>query len=154
MKEYEITFTSSNDKRITAYVVEPDPSDVAPGLIHIAHGWGGNIFSTIPREAQKEFAARYNLISVATEYRQSGYDSNGLTGFGSELPYDFSYRQTIDCLNAIRTILRRHPIIDKSRIIAWGASHGGHISNHASILAASKRGETGGVRLRAFKVFA
>ncbi|MDD5599277.1 MAG: DNA mismatch repair endonuclease MutL [Victivallaceae bacterium] len=38
----------------------------------------------------------------------------------------------------------------------FGGDYAGHmlpVSNHASILAASKRGETGGVRLRAFKVF-
>lgn len=137
MNEYEITFISYNNKPITAYIVEPIQTNSKTGLIHFAHGWGGNRFSTIPPQIQKELASKYNLIGVATEYRQSGYACNSQTGKGWEQPYDLSHLQVIDCLNAIRTVLKNHPAINRSRIIALGFSQGGHITSLMPVFAPS-----------------
>ena len=135
MKEYEITFNSCHDKRIAASIIEPDQVNCAPGLIHVAHGWGGNRFSSVKRDTQKELVNRYNLICVATEYRQSGYNCNDITGLGAERPYDTSHLQVIDCLNALRKTLELYPTIDKSRIIGLGVSQGGHITTLMPIFA-------------------
>jgi len=75
-KEYEIVFASCNSihysKQITAYVVPPSKQDENTGIMHFAHGWGGNRFQY--REMQRDFTDRYNLFCVSTEYRQSGFD--------------------------------------------------------------------------------
>jgi dienelactone hydrolase len=130
MKEYEIIFASCNlsfyAKRITAYIVEPDVINQHTGLLHFAHGWGGNRYGY--REMQRELADRFNLLCVATEYRQSGYDFDADTGLGAYVPYDASHYQVIDCLNAVRRMLEIYPGIDRRRIMAFGASQGGHIS--------------------------
>jgi hypothetical protein len=61
MKDYEITFKSCNSvhyaKPITAYVTEPDRMDGGTGLMHFAHGWGGNRYGY--RAMQQEFTDRY-----------------------------------------------------------------------------------------------
>ena len=137
MKEYEITFKSCNSanypKRITAYIVEPGKIDKNTGMMHFAHGWGGNRYQY--QEMQREFANRYNLICVATEYRQSGYDFDAITGRGACLPYDFSHLQVIDCLNTLRKTLEIYPRVNKKRIISFGGSQGGHISMLMAIFA-------------------
>ncbi|MSS70460.1 MAG: DUF2920 family protein [Candidatus Latescibacteria bacterium] len=130
MKDYEITFKSCNSvhyaKPITAYVTGPDRMDGGTGLMHFAHGWGGNRYGY--RAMQQEFADRYNLIGVATEFRQSGYDFDPVTGTGAYQPYDASHLQVIDCLNAVRHVLGLYPGLDRGRLIAYGGSQGGHIS--------------------------
>ena len=135
--EYDITFESCNSvsyaKRITAYVVRPDTMNDQTGLMHFAHGWGGSRFQY--RDMQREFADRYNLVCVATEYRQSGYDFDATTGLGSYVPYDFSHMQVIDCLNAVRTVLAQTPGLNKRRVIAFGGSQGGHISPLMTVFA-------------------
>jgi dienelactone hydrolase len=130
MREYETTFKSCNSetypKPITAYVVVPDQADGRTGLMHFAHGWGGNRYGY--REMQQEFADRYNLVCVATEFRQSGYDFDPVAGLGSDRPYDASHYQVLDCLNALRHVLGLHPELDDRRILSFGGSQGGHVA--------------------------
>jgi len=134
-KEYEIVFAGCNSihysKQITVYIVPPAKPDENTGIMHFAHGWGGNRFQY--REMQKDFSNRYNLFCVSTEYRQSGFDCNPVTGAGACIPYDASNMQVIDCLNAVRKTIELHPAIDKSRIISFGGSQGGHIAILMSI---------------------
>lgn len=130
MKEYEITFHSCNSenysKRITVCIIEPHTVSESTGIMHFAHGWAGNRFQY--DAMMKDFANRYDLICIATEYRQSGYDFDPATGRGACMPYDFSHFQVIDCLNSLRTVIGMYPRINKKRIITFGGSQGGHIS--------------------------
>jgi pimeloyl-ACP methyl ester carboxylesterase len=137
MNEYEITFQSANtqtySKKIFVYVVEPSKVNRDTGLMHFAHGWGGNRYWY--REMQQEFADRYNLVCIGTEFRQSGYYFDPVTGVGADLPYDASHYQVLDCLNAVRKTLALYPAINTRRLIAFGGSQGGHISMLMGIFA-------------------
>ncbi len=139
MREHETTFKSCNSetypKPITAYVVAPDRVDGQTGLMHFAHGWGGNRYGY--REMQQEFADRYNLVCVATEFRQSGYDFDPVVGSGSYLPYDASHYQVVDCLNALRHVLELFPGLDDHRILSYGGSQGAHVAMLMSIFCPS-----------------
>lgn len=74
MREFETIFESSNSinypKRITAYVTVPDRADAETGLMHFAHGWGGNRYGY--RAMQQEFGDRFDLVCACTEFRQIG----------------------------------------------------------------------------------
>jgi len=137
MSAFEFSFMSTNKgtypKRITAYVVEPREMTASTGLLHCAHGWGGNRFQYT--DLMAEFADRYNVLCVATEYRQSGYDFDGITGLGADVPYDASHYQVFDCLNTVREALRLYPAVDRSRLMAFGGSQGGHITMLMAIFA-------------------
>ena len=128
--QYELTFESGNTehyaKPITVAVVRPDTLDADTGLLHIAHGWGGNRYQY--QEMQRDFAERYNVVAIATEYRQSGYDFNPVTGLGAYRPYDTSHLQVLDCLNAVRTVIALTPGVNTRRLLAFGGSQGAHIT--------------------------
>ncbi len=130
MTEYDITFKSCNGvhwpKHITAFVIEPARITGETGLLHVAHGWGGNRYNY--RELMTEYAERYNLVCVSTEFRQSGYDFDAVGGRGAFLPYDAGHYQVVDCLNAMRTVLGLRPGLCRRRLLAFGGSQGGHIS--------------------------
>lgn len=137
MKKYELIFESLNSTRynkpITALVMQPDKTNDHTGVMLFTHGWGGNRFQ---HEDKMEWTAdRFNLVCVATEYRMSGYDFNPVTGTGWYLPYDASFLQTFDALNALRTILEHYPLLDRKRIFHYGGSQGGHICLLSSIFA-------------------
>jgi len=135
MNEYEVTCQSANtlnySKKIFIYIVEPSIINDQTGIMHYAHGWGGNRYQY--RDVQKEFADRYNLICIATEYRQSGYYFDPVTGTGADVPYDASHYQVIDCLNAVRKAISLYPSINRRRLISFGGSQGGHVAMLMSI---------------------
>jgi len=135
--EFDLTFRSCNSenysKPITAFVVAPEIVRNDTGLMHFAHGWGGNRYQY--REMQRDFAERYNLVSVATEFRMSGYDFDPVRGLGACRPYDAGHYQVIDCLNAMRSVLALYPGIDRERLLAFGGSQGGHITLLMAIFA-------------------
>lgn len=135
MRDFETVFKSSNSihyaKPITVYVTVPDGMDAETGLMHFAHGWGGNRYQY--RAMQQEFSDRYNVVGVATEFRQSGYDFDPVTGTGAYRPYDASNVQVLDCLNAVRHVLGLYPGVDRRRLIAFGGSQGAHISMLMSV---------------------
>lgn len=137
MLEFDLTFLSTNTvhyaKRITAWVVAPDQLTPDTGLLHCCHGWSGNRFQYT--DLMRDFANRYNLLCVATEFRQSGYDCDPVTGLGSCIPYDASHIQVIDCLNAVRETLRVFPNLNRQRLLAFGGSQGGHITMLMAIFA-------------------
>lgn len=137
MHEFDLTFLSANSaaypKRTVAWVVAPDQITPRTGLLHCGHGWGGNRFQY--NDLMREFAVRYDLVCVATEYRQSGYDFDPVTGRGASLPYDCSFYQVVDCLNAVRAVLRLFPSLDRRRLLAFGGSQGGHITVLMTVIA-------------------
>ena len=137
MPEFDLTFPSSNSihypKRVTAWIVEPDQLTPDTGLLHCCHGWGGNRFQYA--DLMRDFANRYNLLGVATEFRQSGHDFDPTTGRGSSIPYDASHVQVLDCLNAVRETLRLFPGLNRRRLLAFGGSQGGHITMLMTVFA-------------------
>lgn len=137
MRNYEITFESVNSehypKPITALIVEPDVLPENPGVMLFTHGWSGNRLAY--REMMEFTAENFGLIGIATEFRQSGFDFNPVTGLGSYRPYDTSFFQTIDVMNALRTVLELRPQADRSRLFHYGGSQGGHIALLSAIFA-------------------
>lgn len=137
MRKYEISFPSVNSasysKSITALVIEPDNIDSETGAMLFSHGWGGNRFQ---HQDKMEYSTEnFNVISIATEYRQSGYDFDAVKGLGSYLPYDGSFYQVFDTLNAFRELLRIRPVINRERLFNYGGSQGGHVALLCSIFA-------------------
>ena len=130
MKSYDIRFPCLNsedyDKWISAHVVQPDLIDDRTGAMLLNHGWGGNRFQY--RDIQQDYCDRYNLVTICTEYRQSGFDFDPVTGLGAYRPYDFSHLQVFDCLIALRTVLDLLGRINRRRLFMFGGSQGGHIA--------------------------
>jgi predicted esterase len=137
MRKYEYTFESTCrenlPKPITVLVYEPDQVNNKTGMMLFTHGWGGNRFQL--QEQMQYTVDRFNLVCVSTEYRQSGYDFNPVTGRGNSLPYDISFLQTFDVLNALRETMRLYPQINRRRLMHYGVSQGGHICLQSLIFA-------------------
>lgn len=130
MKEYEFTFPSQGPlpqftKEITCLVVEPDEVSAKTGVMLCAHGWGNPRTQTL--EQMRYAAEKFGILSVSPEYRMSGYDYDPVKGSGWYQPYDLSYRQTFDCIQALRALLERYPAVDRQRMYAYGTSQGGMI---------------------------
>ncbi|HRR95391.1 MAG TPA: prolyl oligopeptidase family serine peptidase [Candidatus Ratteibacteria bacterium] len=136
MRKYEITYENLNSesylKPITLLVIEPDKINSETGIMFFTHGWGGNRFQPVDR---MEYATtNFNVISISTEYRQSGFDFNSITGLGSYVPYDASFFQVFDVLNGLRFFLSIRDV-NRKRIYHYGGSQGGHICLLSSIFA-------------------
>lgn len=137
MRKYEFTFHSVNSenysKPITVLVIEPDNLTPNTGIMHFTHGWGGNRFQHLDK--MEYSVEKYNLICISTEYRQSGYDFDAITGVGADRPYDASFYQVFDVLNAFREVAKLYPKINRQRFFHYGGSQGGHIALLSSIFA-------------------
>ena len=138
MRTYEVGFKSVNfhawaGKPTTMLVVEPDAVDAGTGAILCTHGWGGNRFQH--REVMEHAAAKFNLVALAVEYRQSGFDFDPVTGTGACWPYDASFYQVLDVLNGLRETLALRPGLDRRRVYHFGGSQGGHIALLSALFA-------------------
>jgi len=137
MKQYEITYRSSNSesyaKWITALVYEPDRITPHTGAMLVSHGWGGNRFQHADK--MEHAVDCYDLVCVSVEYRMSGFDFDPVRGLGASRPYDASFRQVVDVLNGLREVMRRTPGVDRSRILHYGGSQGGHVALLSAIYA-------------------
>lgn len=118
---------ASTDRDVQALVVKPAEIGDATGLMLTVHGFGNNRYQYV--EDMAEYARRYNVVVVSPEYRGSGLACSrpDADGRGFDVPYDASFLQTIDVLNAVPAMLERYPGLDARRIVAWGGSQGGHI---------------------------
>ncbi len=114
---------SQNRDVIGCYTL-PDPVTPETGFLLVVHGLGNHRFQYAAMMA--DFSARFNLICVSPEYRDSGRDS-GRGKIGGRDPYDFSHLQVADALNCLRRVKLDFPRCDPSRTFAWGGSQGGHI---------------------------
>lgn len=137
MRKHEIIFDSLNTdsytKPIRALVITPDNLTPNTGAMLFTHGWGGNRFQH--QDKMEATADKYDLVCVSTEYRQSGYEHNPVTGLGATRPYDASLYQTLDTLNALRTVLDTTPGLNRNRLFHYGGSQGGHIALLSTIFA-------------------
>jgi len=137
MWSYEIRFASMNNelfpKWITALVMEPARPGPGTGAMLFTHGWGGNRFGH--RDRMEYACERFDLVCVAVEYRQSGYDFDAVGGTGALSPYDASFLQTFDVLNGLRTVLSNRPGLDRGRLFHYGQSQGGHIALLSAVYA-------------------
>ena len=136
MREYDITFPSVGTyfpKPATCFVVAPDEFDERTGAMLFLHGWGGNRFQY--HDMMRDFVPRYNLVGIAPEYRQSGYDADPVTGRGTVIPYDFSHFQVLDSLGSLLAVLGATPGINRRRLYVFGGSQGGHIAALCTIFA-------------------
>ena len=140
MKEYDFSFPSqgpvpSFPKSITCLVVEPDSITEETGVMLCAHGWGNPRHQTL--EQMRYAAKKFGILSISPEYRMSGFDYDPEKGHGWYQPYDLSYRQTFDCIQGLRALLDKYPIVNRHRIYAYGTSQGGMIVMLAAIWAPS-----------------
>jgi predicted esterase len=124
------------DARIDSYVTEPaNGVNSQTGLLLLIHGWGND-----GQEAYAEdslvYADRFNLVVTRVEFRQCGREAHHPSpGKTYDQPYDFSKLQTIDCLRAAYATLARYPQINRSRLMIWGGSQGGHLGAQCLIFA-------------------
>lgn len=137
MRKYEFVFNSVNSEKypkpITVLVIEPDNINKDTGAMLFTHGWGGNRFQ---HQDKMEYTVdKYNLLCISAEYRQSGFDFDPLKGHGAYLPYDASFYQVFDALNALREVIKLYPEIARKRVYHYGDSQGGHIALLSSIFA-------------------
>ena len=107
-------------------IAEPPQLGPETGFLLVVHGHGSSRFRY--RAAMERWAARYNLICVSPEYRDSGFDAEPEIGKGIRTPYDYDHLQTLDALNAYRAARLKYPKADGRRALVWGGSQGGHIA--------------------------
>ena len=139
MKELEFSFLSVNGnspgQKIVSTACIPENLSEKTGIMLFCHGWGN------PRnqnfDKMKYSCDAFDLLCVAPEYRMSGYAFDPEKGAGWSQPYDLSFMQTFDCLNALRFLLDLYPFLDRKRIFVYGGSQGGHIALLSSIFAPS-----------------
>lgn len=111
----------------------PDKRVEAPGIMLFCHGCGPNRFQNQPM--MEHVCNRYNLVCISPEYRQSGYAFDMISGKGYSRPYDISFYQVFDVLNALRFYIDTFRNINRKRIYIMGQSQGGHIALLCSIFA-------------------
>ena len=137
MKRYEITYRTTNGVKetrpITALVIEPDTIGPDTGVLLVTHGWGLNRFQH--EDKMRVAAEEYDLVCLAVEYRQSGYACDPVGGYGWDCPYDASFYQVLDVLNGLRFLLETRPQLNRSRLIHYGGSQGGHIALLGAVFA-------------------
>lgn len=137
MRRYEITYLSANTadcpKPITAMVCEPDRLGPNTGAMLFTHGWGNTRYSDLGKIG--EACDAYDLVCVAVEFRQSGFDYDVHRGSGWDCPYDFSFYQLFDVLNGLREVLALRPMLNPRRLFHYGGSQGGHIALLSAIVA-------------------
>ncbi|NQU10528.1 prolyl oligopeptidase family serine peptidase [bacterium] len=138
MKRYEFTYPSANGPRaapkpLTALVIEPDRIGPETGAMLFTHGWGPNRFQH--EDKMQITADAFDLVCVAVEYRQSGYDFDPVGGSGWDLPYDASFYQVFDVLNGLRAVLARRPELNRQRLLHYGGSQGGHLALLGAVFA-------------------
>ena len=137
MRQYELGFSSANaagsPKALTALVMETELIGPGTGALLCSHGWGNNRFWDAER--MRWALGEHDLVCVAVEFRQSGYDANPVTGHGWDCPYDFSFYQLFDVLNGLREVLRLRPGINRERLFHYGGSQGGHLALLSAVAA-------------------
>ncbi|MBO4303701.1 MAG: prolyl oligopeptidase family serine peptidase [Lentisphaeria bacterium] len=139
MKELEITFLSVNRhgpaQKVRAAVFLPDVMTDHTGAMLFCHGWGGNRKQHLDK---MHFSCdKFDLVCIAPEYRMSGYAFDPEGGSGWSQPYDLSFLQTFDCINALRTVLGMYGNLNRKRLFAYGGSQGGHIVLLSAVFAPS-----------------
>jgi cephalosporin-C deacetylase-like acetyl esterase len=137
MRRHEITYPSVNNelfpKFITASVMEPDTITPRTGVMLFSHGWGSNRYHHEDKMAWT--CDRFDLVCLCVEYRQSGLAFDPSRGIGAEVPYDASFLQVFDVLNAVRAALNLRPALHRGRIFHYGTSQGGHIALLGAVFA-------------------
>ena len=122
----------SQNRDVIGCYCAPDEITPETGFMLVVHGHGNNRFQY--RDMMLDFAARFNVICVSPEYRDSGRDS-GQGEHGCREPYDSSHLQVADTMNCLRRVKLDFPQCDGSRTFAWGGSQGAHIVMLASAFA-------------------
>lgn len=124
------------DARIDSYVTEPAGGvNRETGLLLLIHGWGNDGQAAYAEESLA-YADQFNLVVTRVEFRQCGREAHHPEpGKTYDQPYDFSKLQTIDCLRAAYATMAQYPQIDRSRLMIWGGSQGGHLGAQCLVFA-------------------
>lgn len=124
------------DARIDRYVTEPAGGvNRQTGLMLLIHGWGNDGQAAYAEESLL-YADQFNLVVTRVEFRDCGREAQHPSpGMTYDQPYDFSKLQAIDCLRAAYATLAQYPHLDRSRLIIWGGSQGGHLGAQCLIFA-------------------
>jgi dipeptidyl aminopeptidase/acylaminoacyl peptidase len=123
----------SQGRELDVRIIEPPEVGPETGFLLMYHGYAN---SRLQHQATMErWAARYDVVCVAPEYRDSGFDAYP-NGLGAREPYDFSHLQLVDGLNAYRAARLRYAQADGQRAYVWGGSQGGHLALLSAELAA------------------
>jgi dienelactone hydrolase len=123
----------SQDREIEAVFIVPPEVGPETGFLLVYHGFGESRLQHIA--TMERWAVRYNLVCIAPEYRDSGFDAYP-SGKGARQPYDYSHLQLMDGLNAYRAARLACPQADGRRAFVWGGAQGGHLALLSAELAA------------------
>ena len=126
-------FTSSRGARIHNMLVVPAAFDSTKHypLFVVIHGGAANMWTD-------QFVLRWNYHLLGSP----GYvvlltDYTGSTGYGEAfaqaIQFDPLNGPGHDLLEAVDTALRRFPFLDSTRMVAGGASYGGHLTNWLAV---------------------
>jgi dipeptidyl aminopeptidase/acylaminoacyl peptidase len=129
----EFTFTSSKGRRIHSLLVVPPGFDStrAYPLFSLIHGGPHSMWTD-------QFVIRWNYhLLGAPGYIMLMTNYTGSTGFGE------AFAQAIqrdplatpgeEINEAVDEAIRRYPFIDSTRLVAGGASYGGHLANWLAV---------------------
>ena len=126
-------FSSSRGARIHNMLVVPAGFDSTKHypLFVVIHGGAANMWTD-------QFVIRWNYhLLGAPGYVVLLTDYTGSTGYGEAfaqaIQYDPLNGPGHDLLEAVDTALRRFPFIDSTRMVAGGASYGGHLTNWLAV---------------------
>lgn len=126
-------FTTSRGARIHNMLVVPPAFDSTRRypLFVVIHGGAANMWTD-------QFVIRWNYHLLGSP----GYvvlltDYTGSTGYGEAfaqaIQYDPLNRPGRDLLEAVDAALRQFPFIDSTKMVAGGASYGGHLTNWLAV---------------------
>jgi dipeptidyl aminopeptidase/acylaminoacyl peptidase len=122
-------FTSSRGKRIHNMIVLPenfDPKKKYP-LFALIHGGAANMWAdAITLRWNYHLLAKPGYVMLLTNY-------TGSTGFGEkfsqEIQGDPLKGPAQEIVEAVDEAVKRYPFVDGTRLVAGGASYGGHLAN-------------------------
>ena len=133
------------------------------GILLLIPGYGGHANSNVYKKMRRLFPDRYNLIVVQCDYFgwefMQGLETQQVIALANESQLSFSPppdefsillpvrlqenlqnfndmgpMQIIDLMNAFKLIMEKYPQFDRSKVIAYGHSHGAYLSLLANIL--------------------
>ncbi|HEX7808617.1 MAG TPA: prolyl oligopeptidase family serine peptidase, partial [Thermoanaerobaculia bacterium] len=122
-------FTSKRGRKIHNMIVKPanfDPSKKYP-LFALIHGGAHNMWTdSITLRWNYHLLAKPGYVMLLTNY-------TGSTGFGAEFAQaiqgDVLKGPAEELMEAADAAIAKYPFIDASRLVAGGASYGGHLAN-------------------------
>ena len=125
-------------RKISIYFSIPDQINASTGFLIMLAGFGGNALSNVFIKMREQFADKYNLVTIQTnyfgwEYMQAEVKKESLSYF-----CDMGPVQAMDNLVALKVVkdyLQNNGLLfDDKNAIAYGFSHGAYLCHMMNVL--------------------